>query len=803
MFSLLKLLIGVMFILLVTASEVLTAGEQPDLSIANESTSVPLVSQGEMDALQEQLDSLKRQASMARNYNQLVNLQNSVQSLIDDAEEINKRLLPKKTQLQSQLDVLGEAPVAGGASEKPEIAQQRASIAEEKSKVDNYSKMLEAVKENATNLIAQVDSIRRNELESELTLRAGSILNPRFWSPLFFPPLEDQARFKLFMDQAEKAVTATWRPDQRAATVWTLILAVAIWTVGRRLAERVLTWLCIHRITEGRLRRSLLALATTLATVLTASGALQLIFSLFTRQQELPAVLQGFSDEFERLFYICILIAGLSRALLSTKQPSWRLPSIPDQLAQSIRPFSTLVSGLLFILLTLVLIANFAGISVQTTIFVHGVAALIVALVIGALLVRVEKVRSSIIAAGEAPQKGAALAGMIHVSASIAIIFSLFCLVVGYIGLAKFVIYEMAWVYIVFSSVYLLTNVIGDVCDYVFSPASPAGQAIIQKIGIGDVHLEQISIVLSGLGKTVLLLFAVIFLFVGGIGTTLGQLVAGMLTVLGGDWLRKLNIIPGDLLAAVIALFIGVYLIRSFSRWLDTKLLPKTDLDPGMCASLSTLFSNLGYAVVILMVLSSLGLKWDNLAWIVSALSVGVGFGLQEIVKNFVSGLILLTERPVKVGDLVSISGVEGDIRRINVRATEIQLSDGSIVIVPNSQLISQNLRNVTLGGSAKGVATLEMIFPLDIDPEQVRSLLYEACSEHETILDRPPPSVRFSKMTPDGLTVTITGYVNSPRVVSLTKSELLFDIVKRLRAAGITLGESERSPETEVPPKG
>jgi small-conductance mechanosensitive channel len=133
--------------------------------------------------------------------------------------------------------------------------------------------------------------------------------------------------------------------------------------------------------------------------------------------------------------------------------------------------------------------------------------------------------------------------------------------------------------------------------------------------------------------------------------------------------------------------------------------------------SLVMLFTNIGYVLLTLLTLSMLGIRWDRLAWIVSALSVGIGFGLQEIVKNFVSGLILLTERPVKVGDLVSIPGVEGDIQRINVRATEIQLADRSIVIVPNSQLISQNLRNVTMGNSTLGVATLALTFPLNTDP--------------------------------------------------------------------------------------
>ena len=295
---------------------------------------------------------------------------------------------------------------------------------------------------------------------------------------------------------------------------------------------------------------------------------------------------------------------------------------------------------------------------------------------------------------------------------------------------------------------------------------------------------------MSGAGRAALLLLAVISLFVGGVGTTLGQLVTQALSILGGDGLRKLNTIPGHLLNAILALVIGVYLIRALCRWLDDEFLPKTNMDPGMCASLSTLFANVGYILVILLTLSSLGMEWTNLAWIVSALSVGIGFGLQEIVKNFVSGLILLTERPVKVGDLISISGVEGDIRRINVRATEIQLSDRSIVIVPNSQLISQNLRNVTLGGSAQGVATLDLVFPLDIDPVQVKDLLYDCYQQNENILDKPAAFVRFSKLTPDGITLSITGYVSSPRIVGVTKSDLLFEILKRLGAAGIALAK-------------
>ena len=110
------------------------------------------------------------------------------------------------------------------------------------------------------------------------------------------------------------------------------------------------------------------------------------------------------------------------------------------------------------------------------------------------------------------------------------------------------------------------------------------------------------------------------------------------------------------------------------------------------------------------------------------------------------------------------------------MRATEIQLSDRSIVIVPNSQLISQNLRNVTLGGSAQGVASLELMFPLDIDPEEVKELLLNTYRENENILDQPAPFVRVCHLSPDGMTLPVTGYVGSPRIVGVTKSDLLFE---------------------------
>ncbi|WP_433740334.1 DUF3772 domain-containing protein [Pseudomonas putida] len=781
----------VMFISLYGANgALLLAATMPTAPAAIATAASVSLSDGELQELQLRLNSLKQQVSQASNYSQLEAPQDLVQALIQEITRLSALLLPAQTQLQSQLSVLGPAPVGEAVLEKSDITLQRVTLTEQKYQIDNKLNALATLKASATELLTQIAVIRRGLLETEVTQQSQSILNPWFWAPLLDPPEEDRQRLSEFIQQIRATLDAAWQPGQRLYTCILLTLALALWFFGHRLTDRGLTWLCIHRMPEGRLRRSALALSSVFATVLAAWIALRLLFYALTRQLPLTPQLTGFSQDFEKIVYTCVLITGLSRALLSTKHPSWRLPALADSVALAMKPYPIRLAWVVLIMVATAQMTNATSMSYPVVISVRGLAALVISGMIGALLLRVSRTRRALIATGEAPEAGTTLAGVIYAFASIAVVVSLLALLLGYVSLSRFITYELVWLFIIFAGFYLLIQLLKDGCEYLFSPRYSTGKALKQLLGIGDTRLEQVSIVLSGVGRATLVLIALISLVVGGVGSTLGQLATNTVAILGGDGLRKLNIVPANLLQAVLALVLGFYLIRTLRRWLDNEFLPKTEMDPGMCASLSTLFSNIGYLLVILLALSSLGIKWTNLAWIVSALSVGIGFGLQEIVKNFVSGLILLTERPVKVGDLISISGVEGDIRRINVRATEIQLSDRSIVIVPNSQLISQNLRNVTLGGSAQGVATLELMFPLDIDPEQVRKLLYDTYIEHESILDKPAPYVRFSQLKPEGITLTITGYVSSPRTVGGIKSELLFEILKRLGAAGIQLAK-------------
>ncbi|WP_175981626.1 DUF3772 domain-containing protein [Burkholderia sp. BCC1630] len=778
------------FAAIATASAFPTAASAPGASGVG--VPVPTISLGDAVAqlkqMQVQQDRIKQQTSNATNSKELDELGDATQELSADVDKLQSQLAPQRTQVQAQLDVLGPPPAPGASPETPAVAQQRAALNARKAQIDAALKQAADQKTNLANLNDQFSKLHRSLLKNQLAFRSGSIFGAQFWLPLFHLSPDDVQRLDDFNDELRDMLRSSWTPGQRALTTLLVIAALAAWLGGRRIVERGLAWFCLNRLPPTRLRRSALALATAFSTLLSTAVAVQILYLALARHAELTPSMTDLWDQFAKLAVTCALIAGLGRALLCTKHPSWRLPALADPVALAMKPFPGVLAALLLMSGTLESINRIVDTSLSVTLFGRGIVSLVVALTVGASILRANRVRSALAASGEAPEERSTLAGLIHAGVTLAIVVSLGALLIGYITVARFITYELVWFEIVLCSVYIMTQLTRDASESLFSANLSTGKQIKHLFALDDRHLDQAHTVVSGLGTSLLMLVAAIALLTGGFGTTPSDLLDSAVAMIGGQRLQSLNIMPDRIMNAVIGFAIGFYLLRSVRRWLDSEFMPALGMDAGMRVSLITLFTNVGYVLLVLMTLGLLGVRWSNLAWIVSALSVGIGFGLQEIVKNFVSGLILLTERPVKVGDMVSIAGVEGDIRRINVRATEIQLSDRSTVIVPNSQLISQNVRNVTMGNSTQGVATLMLTFPLNTDPEQVRDLLLDAYREHPAILDKPAPSVTFSQLAPDGITLSVTGYVASPRIASATKSDLLFEILKQLRASQITL---------------
>ena len=242
-------------------------------------------------------------------------------------------------------------------------------------------------------------------------------------------------------------------------------------------------------------------------------------------------------------------------------------------------------------------------------------------------------------------------------------------------------------------------------------------------------------------------------------------------------------------IAASIGIFvIGLVLTRMFRRWLETQYLPRTRLDVGLSATFATGVSYIGGVVALIVASAYLGLHLTQVTLIASALTVGIGFGLQSVIQNFVAGLILLAGRPIRVGDWIAVGGQEGDVQRINVRATEIKLFDGSMLILPNSELVAKPVRNVTWGAPL-GQVQISFTVGYDADLDMVAATLMDVFKQTRGVLKDPAPYVVLTEFKDTGAAFTGYAYVATPRAVTRTKSDILLELGRRLREAGIRPG--------------
>ncbi len=210
-----------------------------------------------------------------------------------------------------------------------------------------------------------------------------------------------------------------------------------------------------------------------------------------------------------------------------------------------------------------------------------------------------------------------------------------------------------------------------------------------------------------------------------------------------GDTLTTSAISLNDLLGALAIVVITLVLARNLPGLLEVAVLSRLNLAPGSAYATGTLLSYTLVGTGIVSTLSTLGVSWDKLQWLVAALSVGLGFGLQEIFANFVSGLIILFEKPVRIGDVVTIGNLSGTVSRIRIRATTITDFDHKEIIVPNKTFVTDQLLNWSLSDTVTRV-TIRIGVEFGSDLEQVRELLFQAARENPRVLKDPEPQVFF-----------------------------------------------------------
>jgi small-conductance mechanosensitive channel len=243
--------------------------------------------------------------------------------------------------------------------------------------------------------------------------------------------------------------------------------------------------------------------------------------------------------------------------------------------------------------------------------------------------------------------------------------------------------------------------------------------------------------------------------------------------------------------AAVFAA--GYALTRLLQRVLRVSVLPQMGVTEGSQSALVSGVGYLGVFVASLAAISATGLDLSNLAIVAGALSVGVGFGLQTIVNNFVSGIILLVERPIKVGDWIEANGVHGTVRKVNVRSTMIETFDRSTYIVPNSQLVAQPVTNFTHSNFV-GRLIVAVRVSRDADVRTVERILLDVGQRHPMALRRPAPHVLFFDFGAGGtFDFELRLFLRDVNMRLVIASELRFAIVERFRDAGIPFAHPQQ----------
>jgi potassium-dependent mechanosensitive channel len=258
-------------------------------------------------------------------------------------------------------------------------------------------------------------------------------------------------------------------------------------------------------------------------------------------------------------------------------------------------------------------------------------------------------------------------------------------------------------------------------------------------------------------------------------------------SLLSGVTIGGVTISFYDMLVALIIFAAILLLTRLGQRVLSKQVLPQTGFDSGVQNSLSAGFGYIGIMLAAVFGISALGIDLSNIALIAGALSVGIGFGLQAIVSNFVSGIILLIERPIKVGDWVLVGGNEGTVKRITVRSTELQTFQRASVIIPNSDFISTAVINWT-HKDTYGRIEIPVGVAYGSDVEKVREVLLECAQHHERVLTSPEPQVMFMNFGNSSLDFELRCYTSDVSFRLSISSDLRFAIDKVFREANIEI---------------
>jgi len=730
----------------------------------------------------------------------------------NEAREAGGAAVAARETAQRMIDALGPPPAQGAPAEEAGIAAERKRLTQSVAEVEGRNKQADLIVTRADILLRTAADQRMTQLTEQIVKRGPVPLLPSSWEALPEQVAYVQERvgraFNVVLEEGE------WRERLYGLSALAAFLFFIAWPVRRALlrryghrdiAERPSYRQRVVAMAVEAVARCLMPVVPTVALSGFMVGLLRDVYDA----GPLTTLILGVSGGLTAFF----LVTGVARATLAPNYPSWQLADLaPDSARRLVRRIMIAAIGLA--------VAG-TGVGLSEGMFtppemrsVVGFGTMV--LIAFSLLILLPH-KLWIAAAESAPEddcgcpdggpdvtvppvptpapESAAAPRVVWLRLRLLIgavaVGSLFASAAGYLTLAIYA-----------SKLMLTTIIIGGVLLVARGVLRELLCVLLER-GSGQVAEVRDMVVATDRGRQLLghagriaidggLLTIAAFFVLPLTGMTLSEMKGLADSFLSGITVGGVRIAPGDIMSALVVLGVIITVTRFVQRQLDERILRRVAIDEGVRNSIRTGVGYLGTTTAVLMSVGTLGLDLSSLAMIASALSVGIGFGLQNVVSNFISGLIMLVERPVKVGDWVVVNGLEGTVRRISVRATEIQTFQRASVIIPNSEFISKAVVNWTLKDKTTRIE-IKVRVNYDADVRLVYAQLLLIAQGHTQVLHNPEPVVMFRDFGPTALEFELRAFVANTDHILPVRNELRMRIIEQFRELGIEMPLEQR----------
>ncbi|MBZ9807799.1 mechanosensitive ion channel family protein [Mesorhizobium sp. ESP-6-2] len=690
------------------------------------------------------------------------------------------------SEINSRLEQLGPAPAAGQPPEPDIVSTERQALVSEKAEINAVIAQAQTLSIRISGLIDKIGNMRSALFRNLLTKRY--VLSDAL-SPQVFSDARDE--FGNFYKAVSSWLSFAFRFKFQAvlaATFVALGLALVLLVGGRRLFGRVFEADPSNE-DPSYLSRLSVAFWSTLLPTLAVGAFLGSTIFFFNYYNVLRGDIGPFLNALATVIGVVFCVNRLANAALEPRLPNWRLIPVETGPARWLVRLTTAIAVVISVNTFLSVINDKMGSPLSLTIARSFVATIVV----GIILILMAMLRP--FKAGDGSWRPWP-AWLRYLALALGF-FTIIAALLGYIGLALFVSLQVVVTGTALVTAYigfLSAQAIGD--EGAFANTS-VGRWLSANSSYEDTALDQLGLVVSvAINVMIVLVFLPLILLMWGF--QLGDIQAWAYKLATGINIGSVTISVTGILSGIVVFIIGYFLTRWFQGWLDGSVMARGKVDTGVRNSIRLAVGYAGVALAALIGISAAGIDLSSLALVAGALSLGIGFGLQNVVSNFVSGLILLAERPFKVGDWIVAGDISGTVKKISVRATEIETFQRQSVILPNSNLINNAVGNWTHRNKL-GRIDIKVGVAYGSDVKQVHAVLLEIARGHPLVLKNPEPFVLFSNFGPAALEFEIRVFLADVMNGNIVQNDIRFTVLETFSDQHI---EIPSTPRAVVEPK-